>query len=77
MQRTHQSKEQRRRFHEARLSNLKAKEPLQIRLPVSVKRKFTAHAVLRGLDLNEQFQEVWEHYEQTYPDLNFKEDREA
>ncbi len=39
------------------------KEPLQIRIPVSVKRRFKSHAALRGLDPNELFVEVWQHYE--------------
>lgn len=41
------------------------KQPLQVRLPTAVKRKFKAHAALRGLEPNELFVEVWEHYEQT------------
>jgi hypothetical protein len=43
------------------------KEPLQVRLPVKVKRRFKAHAALRGLEPNELFVEVWEHYERTSP----------
>ncbi len=39
------------------------KEPLQIRIPVTIKRRFKSHAALRGLDPNELFVEVWQHYE--------------
>jgi hypothetical protein len=42
-----------------------AKEPLQIRIPVLVKRSFKAHAAMRGLEPNELFVEVWNHYERT------------
>lgn len=41
------------------------KEPLQVRIPVGVKRRFKACAALRGLEPNELFVELWEHYEQT------------
>jgi len=43
----------------------KPKEPLQIRLPAGIKRQFKAHAALRGLEPNELFVEVWQHYERT------------
>ena len=39
------------------------KEPLQVRIPPVVKRRFKAHAALRGLEPNELFVEVWDHYE--------------
>lgn len=42
-----------------------AKEPLQMRIPVLVKRRFKAHAAMRGLEPNELFVEVWNHYERT------------
>lgn len=41
------------------------KEPLQVRIPVEVKRSFKAYAALHGLEPNELFVEVWEHYERT------------
>lgn len=44
------------------------KEPLQVRIPGAVKRRFKAHAALRGIEPNELFVEVWEHYERTYTD---------
>jgi len=43
------------------------KEPLQIRLPARIKREFKALAALRGIDPNELFVEVWQHYERTNP----------
>jgi hypothetical protein len=39
------------------------KEPLQVRIPVIVKRRFKAHAAMRGMEPNELFVVVWEHYE--------------
>ena len=39
------------------------KEPLQVRIPVAVNRRFRSHAALRGLEPHELFVEVWEHYE--------------
>jgi len=39
------------------------KEPLQIRIPAAVKRRFKSHAALRGLEPNELFVEVWDYYE--------------
>jgi hypothetical protein len=39
------------------------KEPLQIRIPITIKRRFKSHAALRGLDPNELFVEVWQQYE--------------
>lgn len=41
------------------------KEPLQVRIPVTIKRAFKSQAALRGLEPNELFVEVWEHYERT------------
>lgn len=41
------------------------KEPLQVRIPGPVKRRFKAHAALRGIEPNELFVEMWEHYERT------------
>lgn len=43
-----------------------AKEPLQVRIPIPVKRRFKAHAAMRGLEPNELFVEVWNHYERTF-----------
>lgn len=42
------------------------KEPLQVRIPTVVKRRFKAHAALRGIEPNELFVEVWEQYERTH-----------
>jgi hypothetical protein len=39
------------------------KEPLQVRLPVHLKRQFKSHAALRGMEPHQLFVEVWEHYE--------------
>jgi hypothetical protein len=39
------------------------KEPLQIRIPTLIKRRFKAHAAMRGLEPNALFVEVWELYE--------------
>jgi hypothetical protein len=39
------------------------KEPLQVRIPLSIKRQFKAHAAIRGLEPNELFVEVWKYYE--------------
>ena len=41
------------------------KEPLQVRIPTAVKRRFKAHAAIRGLEPNELFVEVWDYYERT------------
>lgn len=40
------------------------KEPLQVRIPVGIKRQFKARAALLGIEPNELFVEVWQHYEQ-------------
>jgi hypothetical protein len=44
------------------------KEPLQVRIPSGIKRQFKAAAALRGLEPNELFVEVWQHYERTRQD---------
>lgn len=41
------------------------KEPLQVRIPTAIKRRFKAHAAIRGLEPNELFVEVWNYYERT------------
>lgn len=46
-----------------------AKEPLQIRIPIDVKRRFKAHAAMRGMEPNELFVEMWEQYERGTPRL--------
>lgn len=42
------------------------KEPLQVRIPVVVKRRFKAHAAMRGLEPHELFVEVWGFYEREH-----------
>ena len=44
-------------------AKLAVKEPLQIRIPVAVKRRFKAHAAMLGLEPNALFIKVWDHYE--------------
>lgn len=39
------------------------KEPLQVRIPVTVKRRFKSEAALRGVDPNQLFVEVWSFWE--------------
>lgn len=39
------------------------KEPLQVRIPVAVKRQFKSHAALKGIEPHELFCEVWSFYE--------------
>ena len=39
-----------------------AREPLQVRIPTAVKRRFKAHAALRGLQPHQVFVEMWHHY---------------
>lgn len=39
------------------------KEPLQVRIPTAIKRRFKSHAALMGVEPNELFVKVWEHYE--------------
>lgn len=41
------------------------KEPLQVRIPLLVKRQFKAYAAMRGLEPNELFVEMWEHFQRT------------
>jgi hypothetical protein len=43
------------------------KEPLQVRIPQDVKRRFKAHAAMLGIPSHELFVEVWKHYERTRP----------
>lgn len=43
-----------------------AKEPLQVRIPGAIKRRFKAHAAMRGVEPDELFVEAWEHYERTH-----------
>lgn len=50
----------------APLHKPEGKEPLQVRIPVSVKRRFKSRAALRGLDPNELFVEVWAYYEASH-----------
>ena len=47
----------------ARRKSRADKEPLQVRIPVAVKRRFKSHAALRGMEPHELFVEVWERYE--------------
>jgi hypothetical protein len=42
------------------------KEPLQVRIPVPVKRRFKALAAMRGLEPHELFVEVWRFYERQH-----------
>lgn len=51
--------------HSSSTSRVSGKEPLQVRIPTAVKRRFKAHAAMRGLEPNELFVEVWENYERT------------
>lgn len=39
------------------------KEPLQVRIPALIKRRFKAHAASLGLEPNELFVEIWAYYE--------------
>jgi len=41
------------------------KEPLQVRIPSTVKRRFKAQAAILGMEPNQLFVEVWDHYERT------------
>lgn len=43
------------------------KEPLQIRIPSDVKRRFKACAAMAGIEPNQLFVQIWEHYEKTAP----------
>lgn len=46
-----------------RATGSEGKEPLQVRIPTSVKRRFKSHAASRGLEPNALFLEVWAFYE--------------
>jgi len=39
------------------------KEPLQVRIPTRIKRRFKARAAMRGIEPNALFVELWEFYE--------------
>jgi hypothetical protein len=43
-----------------------SKEPLQVRIPQEVKRRFKAHAAMQGIAPHELFVQVWEYYERTH-----------
>jgi len=47
----------------AKVSAALEKEPLQVRIPSDVKRRFKAAAAMRGLEPHELFVEVWREYE--------------
>jgi hypothetical protein len=55
-------------INRARRGSGAGKEPLQVRIPVLLKRKFKAHAAMRGIEPNELFVEVWQHYENSVLD---------
>ena len=42
-----------------------SKEPLQVRIPVRIKRQFKARAALLGIEPNELFVEIWRQYERS------------
>ncbi len=42
------------------------KEPLQVRIPMPVKRAFKSRAALMGLEPNQLFVQVWDHYLKTH-----------
>lgn len=44
-----------------------AKEPLQVRIPQDVKRRFKARAAIRGIATHELFVEMWDYYERSHP----------
>jgi hypothetical protein len=46
-----------------RVPGLKDKEPLQVRIPVTIKRQFKSHAALKGIEPHELFVEMWSFYE--------------
>lgn len=60
----------------ARPARAVEKEPLQVRIPAIVKRRFKAHAALRGLEPNELFVEVWNHYKTNVIDVASKQEIE-
>jgi hypothetical protein len=39
------------------------KEPLQVRIPTRIKRRFKARAAMRGIEPNALLVELWEFYE--------------
>ena len=41
------------------------KEPLQVRIPKDVKRRFKAEAAMLGMEPNELFVRMWEQYERS------------
>jgi hypothetical protein len=51
------------------------KEPLQVRIPVAVKRRFKSHAALRGMEPHELFVEVWERYEANLKSETIRDER--
>jgi hypothetical protein len=59
----------------ARRGSGEGKEPLQVRIPAPLKRKFKAHAAMRGIEPNELFVEVWHHYENSV--LNSQDQQES
>lgn len=52
-----------------------AKEPLQIRIPVGIKRRFKAYAAMQGMEPNRLFIEVWGFFEQAHGLGTAKKDR--
>ena len=42
------------------------KEPLQVRIPTSVKRRFKAFAAMEGKEPHELFVEVWDFFEKAH-----------
>ena len=68
MQRPHASVGPRpsRRWAKPDLLQKGSAEPLQVRIPRSVKRQFKAHAAMNGfLPTHQLFVKVWEHYQRT------------
>jgi hypothetical protein len=59
----------------ARRGSGAGKEPLQVRIPAPLKRKFKAHAAMRGIEPNELFVKVWQHYEDSV--LNSQDQQES
>ena len=52
---------------------LEEKEPLQVRIPISVKRRFKSCAALNGVEPNELFCEMWAYYEAAHANPADKE----
>jgi hypothetical protein len=61
-------------MHDSRMRNItntdahdhdcsSGKEPLQVRIPIDVKRRFKAKAAMLGIEPNQLFVEMWEMYE--------------